>query len=271
MTLLRHRIAQHLAMTKFVFRAQFAYSSSVLLNFFLEIVGLLLVYFFWSSIGRNKPELQQTTNLMLWARILSPMISTTNGLEHVGLSYFGRLAREGELATELLRPVDFQTSAFFRSFGKLIYEVLLRLPLILISLLFLGLQINTTPQVVLMFFVFLFLGYACMFCFDWLLSSLAFVTTSTWGLNMVRWGIVSFCSGLLLPLSWLPDTLKILINNSPFALVLSRPLQVLLGHDLTTAHLTDLLLWQIGWIITLLILSRLTFSQIIRRTAIYGG
>jgi ABC-2 type transport system permease protein len=255
----------------FVFRSQFVYLGSVWVNVLLEILGFSLVFYFWSAIQGNSFSGFEITNFMLWSRLLAPMLSTSNGLDHVGLSYFGRLARDGELSTELLRPVDFQANAFCRSLGKLAFELLLRLPLLLVGWLFFGLYAHTTMIGIFSFVITLCLGYISIFMLDWLISCLAFVTTSTWGLNMVRWGIASFCGGLLLPLVWLPHPLRDIVMYSPFALAVAQPLNFLLPNIFESPNLFSVVLWQFGWIIALTVISRLTFQAIIRRVAINGG
>jgi ABC-2 type transport system permease protein len=264
-----------LAFIPFVWRAQMAYSYSVWINMIIETLGLVLIYYFWRAVYIGQDTIQgyseaTTVSLMVWARIFAILLTNSNGLEYVGLSYFGRLVRDGELATELLRPVDLQWVSFTKSLGRLAFELLLRLPLIVIATAVFGIALPTDALNWLQFLISALLGYAIIYLFDWTLSCLAFVTTATWGLNMIRWGIAAFLGGTLIPLNWLPPTFAAVALHSPFGQALAVPLSLLL-EDVANPPWSLIVLEQIGWIVVYAIVSRFVYRQAQKVVTIAGG
>lgn len=264
-----------LAFIPFVWRAQLAYSYSVWINLLVETLALVLVYYFWQAVYIGQGTIQgytaaTTVSLMVWARIFAVLLTNSNGLEYVGLSYFGRLVRDGELATELLRPVDLQWVSFTKSLGRLAFELLLRLPLIVIAVAIFGVALPSSPLSWLQFVSSALLGYTIIYLFDWTLSCLAFVTTATWGLNMIRWGVAAFLGGTLIPLSWLPPAFAAVARHSPFGQALAVPLSLLLD-DVANAPWSLVVLEQLGWIVVYAIVSRLVYRQAQKVVTIAGG
>ncbi|HEY0601994.1 MAG TPA: ABC-2 family transporter protein [Herpetosiphonaceae bacterium] len=275
MTRFIRNVRSGLAFIPLVWRVQLAYSYSVWINLLIETLGLVLVYYFWRAVYVGHTTIQgypeaTAVSLMVWARIFAVLLTNSNGLEYVGLSYFGRLVRDGELATELLRPVDLQWVSFTKSLGRLAFELVLRIPLILIATMVFDVALPAHPLSWLQFLSSAFLGYAIIYLFDWTLSCLAFVTTATWGLNVIRWGIAAFLGGTLIPVSWLPPALAAVALHSPFGQALAVPLSLLLD-GVANPPWSWIVLEQLGWIAVYTIVSRYVYGQAQKVVTIAGG
>jgi ABC-2 type transport system permease protein len=256
------------AMTPKVF---LAYSAWVWTEMALQIFAMLIFLYFWRAIYANAGqetlsglELGQTLSYVLLARIIGP------ALESGMIFNFGSVIREGMIGIELLRPVDYQWRSYLEQTAFMMMQLLVKTPLILIALLFFGLHLPTDPAVWGAFIVALLLGHAVLFCFDWLYACLAFYSTETWGLGVVREAVALLFSGALLPLVMFPDWLRSITNMLPFAQVIYTPIALLSGI-LPPSQAPALWLTQLAWAAGLLLASRLFFNFSVRKVTVQGG
>jgi ABC-2 type transport system permease protein len=114
------------------------------------------------------------------------------------------------------------------------------------------------------------LGRTALFASDWILGSLTFYTTEVWGLHTAVLGLTTFLSGGLVPLNMMPDWLRMIVQNTPFAQAIYVPVSLLSG----VTPLSDaprLLLIQAGWVVGMTLASRLVFRVAVRRVTVQGG
>jgi ABC-2 type transport system permease protein len=109
-----------------------------------------------------------------------------------------------------------------------------------------------------------------VFCFDWLFACLAFYTTETWGLGMVRQSIGVFFSGALIPLALMPEWLRSVCQGLPFVQALYVPVSLLSGIT-PLSEAPRLWLGQLAWLAGLLVASRAVFRIAIRKVTVQGG
>lgn len=183
---------------------------------------------------------------------------------------FGFMAREGTIAIELLRPIDFQGRFYAEQLARMATVVVLKIPLLIVAMIFFDLRLPLNPLIWLAFLSTLLLGHAVLFCFDWIFGCLSFYSTETWGLSVMREGMATFFSGALVPLALMPGWLRSLTEALPFAQALYVPVAVLSG----ITPLSDVprsLLIQVAWLTGLLIVSRVVFRRTVRRVTVQGG
>lgn len=250
-------------------KTRLAYNMWVWAEFVVTIVSMIVFVYFWRAVYAGASNLgglalSQTITYILLARLLSPLVETRT------IFFFGFMIRQGQIAVELTRPLDMQARILTESFAELLVFLVQRLPLFLIAWLFFGLRLPTDPALWLAFSVSLLLGQIVLFLFDWMFACLAFYVTETWGLSVVRVGAGTFFSGALVPLVMMPGWLQKLAAAMPFAQALSVPVSFLSGIA-TLADAPRLWLIQMGWLLGLLVLSRLVFSIAVRKVTVQGG
>lgn len=242
--------------------------------FWVELAGqimmMIIFVFFWRAVYSNTDSVggmnaQQTLNYILLAQIIAPLMRWSLILD------FGGMIREGQIAIEMTRPVDFQLR-FYVEASTSWFIALIRsaIPLALVAWIFFDLQLPTDPLVWLGFAVTIFLGNAVLFLFDWTFGTLAFYTTEAWGLHILREGIATFFSGALVPLTMLPAWIGKVAAALPFGQALHVPLSVLTG-TLPMNQIAYVWGGQLIWIAGLLILSRVSFRVAARKVTVQGG
>ena len=248
-----------------------AYSAWVWTEMALQIFAMLIFLYFWRAIYANAGQatlsglgLVQTLSYVLLARIIGPALETGMIFE------FGSAIREGLIGVELLRPVDFQWRYYLNQLAFMMMQLLVRMPLVLVALLFFDLQLPTDLATWGAFAVALLLGHAVLFCFDWMYACLAFYSTETWGMGVVREAVALLFSGALLPLVMFPDWLQAITAALPFAQVIYTPIALLSGI-LPPSQAPALWLTQLAWAAGLLVASRLFFNFSVRKITVQGG
>lgn len=266
---IRRRAPAYLAIAAMAPKFFLAYSVWVWMELFVQIITLVVFVAFWQAVYANSDTIAglnigQTLNYVLLARIFSPLTYT------VGIGLFGRLLREGQMAIELLRPVDFQGQMYVGGLAEVFTSLVLQLPLMLVAVVFFGLNLPSDPIVWFCFLVSGLLGHTALFFFDWTLSCLSFYTTEVWGLIVVRYNLGLFFSGTLLPLVMMPGWLQGIVNSIPLAQALYTPVSIL-SQIRPLSDVPGILITQLFWLIGLWVISRLVFRTAVKKVTVQGG
>ncbi len=269
MNRLRHLYHVYGAVLAAVPKFYVAYRAWFWAEFVLQIMAMVVLYFFWQAVYANGGALggltfQQTINYVVLAQLLMPLID--NNL----IFNFGWMIREGQVAIDLLRPMDLQARFYVDSAGSLALNLLIKTPLLIIAVIFFQVQLPRDVLTWLVFLVSLILGHAVMFFFDWIFSCLAFYSTETWGLSVVRVAVVTFFSGAIVPLPMMPPWLQAIANVLPFAQSIYVPVSFLSGVTPISAAPQAWLI-QLAWLIGLGAISRVVFRRSLRQVTVQGG
>lgn len=251
-------------------KLQLAYSVWFWVDFFGQILMMMIVIYFWRAVYSNSASVggmnvDTTITYILFAQMVAPLVRWSWILD------FGFWVREGQIAIELTRPVDFQGKAYVEWLTST-FVLLLRqsTPLFLIGWLFFGLKVPTDPRIWGSFVVSLILGNAVMFLFDWTYGQLAFYTTEVWGLHILREGVATFFSGSLIPLAMLPGWLQKVAAAMPFGQTLNTPVSILAGIT-PVEQAPHIWFVQSLWVLCLFVVARVAFAVASRKVTVQGG
>jgi ABC-2 type transport system permease protein len=245
------------------------YHWSVVVELIKNLIATVVFVYFWRALYANTASiaglsLDATLAYILLARIFQPLGSFRL------VSEFGHQMQQGGIAHIQLRPLDIQLACYAQGLATVLVALGRQVPVALVALLVFHLRWPTDPAVWAAFAVSALLGRSVLFCFDYILGCVAFYTTSAWGLGFAVFGLSLFVGGGLVPLAMLPDWLRQIVLNTPFAQAFYVPISLLSG----VAPLSEaprLLLVQFLWLLGLAPLSRLVFAIAIRRVTVQGG
>jgi ABC-2 type transport system permease protein len=245
------------------------YQWSVVLGLIQNLVATIVFVYFWRALYAQTNAiagltLDTTLAYVLLARIFQPLGS------FLMISEFGHEMRAGGIAHIQLRPLDIQLAYYVQNLATTAVALARQLPVALVALLVFHLRFPTDPAVWAVFLLSALLGRSVLFCFDYMLGSVAFYTTAAWGLGFAVFGLTLFLGGGLVPLAMLPEWLRAIVLNTPFAQAFYVPIALLSG----VAPLSEaprLLLIQLVWLLGLLPLARLVYAVAIRRVTVQGG
>ena len=177
----------------------------------------------------------------------------------------------GEIATDLLKPMNFISYWMARDMGRAAVQLIFRGLVVMAgyALLFDLIWPQGMSQ-------WLALGVALIF--SWLLSFLwrflinlaAFWSPNARGILRFSFVFAWFFSGFLMPLRFFPDWVVKLSYLTPFPHMLNTVVEIYLGV-LQGPELILALLFQVLWIVGLLLATQLTLRAGVRRLVILGG
>ncbi len=182
--------------------------------------------------------------------------------------------KDGGIAYELCRPVDIYTMWFFRSMANRLSKAVIRCIPILIFAGFLpapyGIGLPVDLPAFMAFLVTSILGFLVVIAFCMLIYIITFFTYSAIGVRMVAVSITEILSGAIIPLPFLPDKLRRIVELLPFASMQNVPLRAYSG-DISG---TDLFLkagLQLFWAVFMIWIGRRIVALAGRRIIVQGG
>ncbi|MFB6398303.1 ABC transporter permease [Polymorphospora lycopeni] len=180
--------------------------------------------------------------------------------------------RTGDVASDLLRPVDPVTSYLAGDLGRAGYAVLTRfVPPVLTGPLFFDVHVPARWQTVPLFAVSMLLAVVVCFGCRYLVNATAYWLHDARGVTTL-WTLGSgVLAGLYFPLRFLPDWLWGTIwLATPLPSVMQAPLDVLVERDPAPVQL-GIVVVQLGWAVAVLAGCRLVQHRAERRLVVQGG
>lgn len=180
--------------------------------------------------------------------------------------------RTGEVATDLLRPVNPVTSYLAADLGRAAHAVLTRfVPPVLTGPLFFDVHLPARGLTVPLFALSTVLAVTVCFGCRYLVNATAFWLLDIRG-PVTLWTLASgILAGLYFPLRFLPDWLCVALwAGTPFPSLLQTPLDVLVERD-APALQVGLVTIQVGWAALTLTGCRAVQRRAERRLVVQGG
>ncbi len=185
-----------------------------------------------------------------------------------------RTITEGGIAYELCRPFDIYDMWFTRSMANRLSKTVLRCLPILIFAGFLPEPYGIRPPAdlitLLWFLLTSVLGFLVVVAFCMLVYITTFFTYSPIGVRMVAVSVVEFFAGMVIPIPFLPDGIRQVVELLPFAAMQNVPLRIYSG-DIKGIEV----LWKVGlqlfWLIILVWLGKRIVALALRRAVVQGG
>jgi ABC-2 type transport system permease protein len=177
----------------------------------------------------------------------------------------------GEVASDLLKPINYMLMWLTHDLGRTLVELLFRgIPIMLVYVLMFG--ISTPESASQWLFVLVSLSLAWIISFGWrfLANLSAFWTPNAAGIVRFVFIISWFLSGFMMPLRFFPDWFVRLCYLTPFPHTVNTIIEIYLGllqgEDLIRAFLA-----QAVWALVLILAGQVMMGYGIRKLVIHGG
>ena len=255
-------------------RQAFQFVSAYRFNFFAEIFLTLLrmyaIYWVWRVLYTQKPgafgvsmdqmvtygALGMALEIFMWSR---PQY------------YISRQVKSGAIDTDLMKPLDFHFHMLARSIGETFVAVIaLATPALAMAYFLLGVQLPPDVPTALLFVASLVLGYLVLFHMNFLLGALSVVVLDIRHINWAYFSVVRFFGGQMLPLWLFPPVVGTIAHALPFQATYYIPMSIYIG-ELTGADAIRAIEIQLIWLVTLVVVSRLTWGWAHRHLVVQGG
>jgi ABC-2 type transport system permease protein len=235
-----------------------------------NIVYLGVAYYLWKSIYTYSDTIRGLTfnETFLYVGLGSAIFILLKTYADWFIHYE---IREGNIATYLTKPIDYQIYNLFANLGSLLINLTaITLPTAFVMIFIF--HVRVTPGVGLLLFpISLLLAFLISFSIDYFIGLLAFYSESIWGVSITKEIIVTVLSGALIPLQFFPDAIQNVLYWLPFQAIYHTPLMMITRPGQGLQVFLPMLLVQVVWAITLFVLARLFYNQAIKVLRIAGG
>lgn len=180
------------------------------------------------------------------------------------------LIRTGNVAYELLRPVDLYGYWFCRAVALRVAPTVLRaVPMLIIATL--AGWLRWPPAASLAAWAAAMVGALLLSsAITVLLTISMFWTISGQGIGRLTTAAAFLLSGMILPLPLFPDWLQPVLNVLPFRGLCDVPYRLFTGH-IPASELPAMLGHQLAWTLALVALGRAVLASAVRRVVVQGG
>ena len=256
-------------------KSNFAYKGSFYLYMLRKFFGMFIYYYLWMAIyasstsdvlgGFNRTEMMM---YVFMSYTLSDIIMINIS------SDIGRDVVDGNVAMNLIKPINYRMSLVFRAFGIMVYKLVMPSLFIWIGMEIykvtkLGMSI-TDPVTILAFLISMFLSFLIYIFFDYCFGMLAFVTTYIFGMTIIKNALLSFLTGRLIPISFFPAVFQKIFSFLPFTAMTYVPVMIYLGKYSGEEILIELGK-QVFWAIFLFLIGKFLWKKVEKRIVILGG
>lgn len=180
----------------------------------------------------------------------------------------------GNVAYELCRPLNLYAFWFVRSVATRVAKAALRcFPVLIVAFLLpepFRMRLPVSLPVFLLFLATMVGALLLTVSMTMVIYGLTFFTMTPAGIRAIFMTVADFCAGSLVPLPFLPDRLRAVLELLPFASVQNLPFRIYNGDIAGMGILRGVLL-QIFWIVAMVMAGVLIFRAAMRRVCVQGG
>ena len=247
------------------FKRESIYKVKIFTNILESILDLLVYYYVWKAIYSGQDIISGVTykeiiTYIILARILYMLFAWGTNIQ------ISSLIQKGDIIINLIKPITFIKYQFLVRVGNFIWVFVFCVVPMIITGIFLGL---TVPYSIIHFLVFLtsiVLALIIAFLIEFLIAIVSFYTVSSWGIHLFKQAVMAFFSGALIPISFMPEALKVLIKILPFRGMVEIPVSIYMGN----INIVEILI-QIFWCAILYLIVLLTYKICVKKVTIAGG
>ena len=179
--------------------------------------------------------------------------------------------RDGSISNEFLKPVSFTLRLLAENIGEGAFKILFHfIPALLFTLLYTKLCPPQSVLNLIVMFCSVVLGYLILWLISFIIQTWSFWLFSVWGIITIKNVFVNILAGTLLPLWFMPETLKKIIAITPFESIYFTPVRIYLG-ELSGLEIVSALAVQIIWIAILGVIAKVFWKKGTKKLVVQGG
>ncbi len=262
-------LQSYFSLFKSSLKASFAYRASTVTSLFTAVFMYAVPMLVWQQVYSQNPNLAISR-----AKMFPYLLLACCGNYALGMSVefrIGQRIRNGLIATDLLKPIDFQLSQGIQSLSDGLFNGALGLLVFFCGYLVLGKDIFPANSLSFgLFFLSFLLAFLIQYFVCFIFVQGAFYTYSGYGIFAARGALHQTFSGMAAPLTLYPPFLKAAGEWLPFRHTIYTPVSIYMGWEQGEAAVS-LILQQAAWVIGLFILGKWLMVQSLKQLEVQGG
>lgn len=249
---------------------QFTYRAAVLAGLATNLFFGLLRIAVMKALYGARPEvagvsLQQAVTFTGVSQAVIDYLSLFNWSQVIQSVY------SGQVAADLLKPMDYYFFWLAQDIGRALVELLLRsLPIMLVYALLFHITYPTGLAQWAALVCAIIFGLLVSFSWRFLVNLAAFWVPNALGISRFAFLLAYFCSGFFFPLRYFPAWFQTLCNLTPFPATVNTIIEISLGL-VSGPALLQALGMQVFWVLALFLVNQLVLRAGVRRLVILGG
>lgn len=252
-----------------------AYRANFICFLIGEIMSAFIMYFVWKAVFLSSDSdtfmgfTMEDMVVYLFITFLTGYLTYSDGAFAVGEEIV-----DGSIAMRMIRPCSFEMCFLFQELGnRLISVSMIFVPMVAGVEVYRYIVCGTLRFNIVSFLLYilsLLIAYMISFYFNVCYGFMAFFFKNLWGTTLIKETLVSFLSGAVVPLAFLPSGLAAVLNFLPFASLSYTPVMIYMG--MYSAGETA---WRIGlqlfWLVFMYGVSKLVWRSAVKRLCVQGG
>lgn len=272
---LYNNILKNISFFKVRFREAIQYKTAafagVLTQFAWAGMYMMLFSTFLENGTENDMSIAQMSTYIWLQQSLYALINISN----VDKDIYEQI-RNGNIAIDLVKPIDIYNVWYYKTLGKKVAMVTLRfIPIILISSLpILGqyrMIIQTNPTILILSVISLILSTALTMSYIMMMLALIMILISSDGIKILFQLTLEFFSGMVIPISFMPTKIATILWFTPFYYIQNITFNIYSGYMSNSKEILINLIMQVFWITVLTILSKMIIKKRLSKITIQGG
>jgi ABC-2 type transport system permease protein len=259
----------YLSLAAAALRSLLAYQGSFLFGLLAMTFGTLAMLYLWRAVLDHGGSAGGFDWPAMKAYLLVTYVAGALVSNYTDYRMASRI-RDGDVALDLVRPVDYQRARFAEASGVAVYEVGAALVVTAVAVLAFGGVPTPAAEAAGLFVVSAALVLPLRFCVVYMSALATFWTQNYVGVNAARIALVTMFSGAVVPLVFFPAWLRDVITLLPFAGMASTPGLIYVGALRGSAAVTAVAV-QAAWAFGLWVLARALWLAASRKLTVHGG
>lgn len=251
------------------FRNKMAYRFDYLLGILNTMLSFVVYWSIYKALYGGANEVEGISFSMVATNFIISL--GLNAAFHKNEMFLQDKIKQGTIANELLKPVNFKLRMLFEDIGEGTFSVVFNfLPTVIIVAFFAQLQAPSSLLNLVLCLVSVLLGYIVLWLISFIVQSWSFWLFNVWGLITIKNVFVNILAGAFIPMWFMPEWLRNFIKFTPFDSIYFTPVQLYLG-ELQGYGILINFARQILWIVILYAIGELCWRKGIKKLVVQGG
>lgn len=275
MSRVRHFFRTYRPFTRAGVQELIAYRANFICHFIGNIMSAFIMFFVWKAVFLSSDSstfmgfTMEDMVVYLFITFLTDYMTYSDGAFVVGEEI-----KDGSIAMRMIRPCSFEMCFLFQEIGsRLVCAAMIFVPIVAGVEIYRYAIMGAVRFDIVSFLIYLFsmlLAYMINFYFNVCYGFLAFFFKNLWGTELMKDTLVSFLSGGMIPLAFLPAGLASVLNYLPFASLRYTPVMIYMGM-----YTAGEIAWRIGlqvfWLLVMIGVSKLIWNSAMKHLSVQGG
>jgi ABC-2 type transport system permease protein len=245
------------------------YQAGFLFGALATVFGALAMLYLWQAVLSHGHQVAGFTWPLMKAYLLVTYVAGSLVSNYTDYRMAIRI-RDGDVALDLVRPVDYQSARFAETAGVALYELGTASIVVAAAIILFGGVTAPADGNLGLFVVSAMLVLPLRFGIVYSTALATFWTKNYVGVNAARVALVTMLSGAVVPLAFFPDWFREVLMLLPFAGMASTPALVYIG-TLRGGDAVMAVAVQAFWALALWWCARRLWSAASRQLTVHGG